>query len=69
MIPIILHGGDDGELNHHFKELREIHYIFDKTLDEMKAYDFGEGETVPLLEELIQLAGNKMYINFEVKAP
>lgn len=68
-MPIILHGGDDGELNHHFKSLKETIYIFDLTLDEIMTFDFGEGERVPILEHLIQLAGKKMYINFEVKVP
>jgi ABC-type oligopeptide transport system substrate-binding subunit len=61
--------GDDGELNHHFKDMGEVVYIFDVTLEEMLQFDFGEGEKVPLLEELIQVAAKKTYINLEVKTP
>lgn len=45
---MILHGGDNGELNHHF-ELAETEYIFEKTLSDLKSYDMGEGEQVPTL--------------------
>jgi glycerophosphoryl diester phosphodiesterase len=35
-IPIILHGGDDGELNHHFPgHLDETIYIFDLTYEQI----------------------------------
>ena len=49
--------------------MKEIVYIFDLTYEEMLSFDFGEGERVPLLEQLIQYAGKKMYINLEVKTP
>lgn len=55
-VPIILHGGDDGELNHHFPTMTELTYIFDLTLEEMLTYDMGDGQRVPILEELIALA-------------
>jgi len=29
---IVIHGGDNGEINHHF-ELPEVEYIFEKTYD------------------------------------
>ena len=64
----ILHGGDNGELNHHFN-LPQVEYIFDKTLDELRQYDMGEGEKVPTLLEVINLVNKSLMINIEVKAP
>lgn len=50
-MPIILHGGDNGELNHHFPDsMDETVYIFDLTYEQMLTYDMGEGERVPTLE-------------------
>ena len=64
----ILHGGDNGELNHHFK-LDETVYIFDKTYKELQTYDMGEGYCIPTLEQLIAFIDKRTYINIEVKAP
>jgi hypothetical protein len=47
-IPIILHGGDNGELHHHFKGDKDN--IFDKTYAEILEYDLAEGEKIPTLE-------------------
>jgi len=33
-IPIILHGGDNGELNYHF-DFPDTHYVFEKNYDEL----------------------------------
>lgn len=66
-IPIILHGGDDGELGHHFPG--DDSYIFEKSYDELLAYTLENGEQIPKLETLIQLVNKKLFINFEVKAP
>jgi glycerophosphoryl diester phosphodiesterase len=35
-VPVILHGGNNGELNHHFEDLEGTHYIFDKTYEELR---------------------------------
>jgi len=48
-IPVIIHGGDNGELNHHFK-MDEVQYIFNKTYEELKVHDMGEGEGIPTLD-------------------
>jgi len=47
---VILHGGDDGELNHHVHDLPEITYIFDMTFEQLLAFDMGSNERVPTLE-------------------
>jgi hypothetical protein len=49
-IPVVLHGGDAGELNHHFKDLKELTYIFQMTYAQLLEYDMGEGEKIPTLE-------------------
>jgi glycerophosphoryl diester phosphodiesterase len=50
-VPIILHGGDEGELNHHLPDtFKETMYIFDLTYEQILQYDMGEGERVPTLE-------------------
>jgi glycerophosphoryl diester phosphodiesterase len=62
-----LHGGDDGELNHHFEGTDK--YIFDATLEELQSYDLAGNEKIPTLEELLHLTQNKIFLNLEVKAP
>ena len=37
------------------------------TLNELKTLDFGEGEKIPMLEELIKLTKNKIKLNCEIK--
>ena len=69
-VPVILHGGDAGELNHHLPSLEETVYIFELTLAELQTFDIGDGESVPTLEEVFVLTANhRLYLNIEVKAP
>lgn len=63
-----MHGGDNGELNHHFN-LPEIEYIFDKTFEELREFDMGQGERIPTLRDVIALIDKRMLINIEVKTP
>ena len=46
---MILHGGEDGELNHHFSHFTETEYIFEKTFDQLSKFDMGLGERIPTL--------------------
>jgi len=39
-------------LNHHFKDLSELIYIFDLTYNELLEFDMGLGEKVPKLEDV-----------------
>ncbi len=68
-VPVIIHGGDAGELNHHFPDLEGIVYIFQLTYQELLVFDMGEGERVPTLDEFLSLTANRLYLNIEVKAP
>lgn len=65
---IIIHGGDNGELNHHF-DLPQIEYIFEKSYEEMQGYDVGDGYRVPTLAQVFDLIDKRMLLNIEVKAP
>jgi len=42
-IAVILHGGENGELNHHFDHFPETEYIFDKSFEELSKFDMGLG--------------------------
>lgn len=41
-------------------------YIRELTLEELRAFDFGEGEKIPTFEELIELTKGKINLNSEV---
>lgn len=41
--------------------------VEEMTLDELKKLDFGNGETIPTLSELIELAKGKIALNCEIK--
>lgn len=47
-IPIVLHGGDNGELNHHFSG--ETGMIFEKTLTELLSFELDQSQKIPTLE-------------------
>ena len=64
---MILHGGDNGELDHHFKGSKE--YIFQMTSTQLLKYDLDGDEKFPKLEALFLMAQNKTFLNLEVKAP
>lgn len=66
-VPMILHGGSDGQL-----ELYGLHEdrVFDWTYDQLRKIDIGDGEIMPTLEELLTLVqGTQMLINIELKGP
>lgn len=42
--------------------------VSDKTLEEVKSLDAGEGERIPTLEEVIELVDQRVPINIELKA-
>lgn len=39
------------------------------TLNELRKYDFGEGEVIPTLTEVLELARDKILVNIELKEP
>ncbi|MCD6483748.1 MAG: glycerophosphodiester phosphodiesterase [Candidatus Odinarchaeota archaeon] len=42
-------------------------YVWDYTLEELKAFDFGEGEKIPTLAEVFELVKGKVGVNVEIK--
>ncbi len=61
----------DGEIvvchDHEISRLTGQHaYIRDLSLGELKSFDFGEGEKIPTLEELIEVTIGKINLNCEV---
>ncbi|MGQ4891629.1 MAG: glycerophosphodiester phosphodiesterase [Candidatus Njordarchaeia archaeon] len=43
--------------------------VREMTLEELKQLDFGEGEKIPTLEEVLKFAKNKIALNIELKEP
>jgi len=41
--------------------------VKEMTLDDLKLLDFGEGERIPTLQELLELTKNKIHLNCEIK--
>eukprot|EP01022_Parablepharisma_sp_SALTPOND_P003518 TRINITY_DN1142_c0_g1_i1.p1 TRINITY_DN1142_c0_g1~~TRINITY_DN1142_c0_g1_i1.p1 ORF type:complete len:678 (-),score=111.44 TRINITY_DN1142_c0_g1_i1:113-2146(-) len=61
---VVIHGKDDGDIsattNGHGK-------VTELTLAELQKFDAGEGEKVPLLEEVLNLCKGKAFVNIEIK--
>jgi glycerophosphoryl diester phosphodiesterase len=58
---VISHEGDI------FKTTGQHGLIKDMTLDELRKLDFGEGEQIPLLEEVVKLSKGIINLNCEIK--
>ncbi len=44
-------------------------YVREYTLEELRKFDFGEGEKIPTLKEVLELAKGKILVNIELKEP
>ena len=68
-VPMILHGGKDGELNQY--GLPDDRVFRWTSGDLQQKIDIGEGEKMPTLEQLIQLCQDspEMLLNIELKGP
>lgn len=42
-------------------------YVFDKTFDELRALDAGQGQQIPTLQEVLDLVDNRVKVNIELK--
>ena len=51
-VPIILHGGDNGEMR---EFTGDSTFVFDYTYEELLAFDVGDGERIPTLQQLFEL--------------
>ena len=66
---MVLHGGDDGELNHY--GLNNQH-VYDWTREELQTrIDLGEDQRIPTLLSVISLCSESpnMLLNIELKGP
>ncbi|MHA1213294.1 MAG: glycerophosphodiester phosphodiesterase [Candidatus Heimdallarchaeota archaeon] len=41
--------------------------VKDMTYKELQEYDFGKGEKIPLLKDVLKLYGNRFWLNIEIK--
>lgn len=62
---MILHGTDEGWLE--FDEFPPQTLVADVRYEDLRRVDAGEGETVPHLEEVINLCKGKIGVNLEIK--
>ena len=63
-IPVVFHGGNEGELSENFNTKGSIKNFDLKYLKKLKSF---EGEKIPILEEIFQICKNKIFINIEIK--
>lgn len=70
MIELDVHLAKTGELMviHDFVT-KDNKKVVDLTLEQLKAYDVGKGEHIPLLSEVFDLVNQRAIINVELKAP
>jgi len=71
MIEIDLHRCRDGDVvithNAELDLLGKGRWIEDASLDELRGFDMGEGEQVPLLDEVLDRFGSRIPFNLEIK--
>ena len=72
-IPVILHGGDEGQLYGHIKDVDEKLTVKNLTLEELLKLKLKgkekDNQTVPTFNEVLDLCKNKIFINVELKDP
>ena len=70
-IPVILHGGKEGQLYDHFLDVDKNVIVNNLTLEELLKYKLKgkEEQKVPTFNEVLDLCKNKIFINVEIKDP
>ena len=70
-IPVILHGGKEGQLYEHIKDVDKNLIVNNLTLEELLKLKLKgkEDQTVPTFNEVLDLCKNKIFINIEIKDP
>lgn len=68
-IPVILHGGNEGQLYEHIKDVDKNLIVNNITLEELLKLKLKEkdDQTVPTFEEVLNLCKDKIFINVEIK--
>ena len=70
-IPVILHGGKQGQLYDHILDVDKNIIVNKLTLEELLKYKLKgkEEQKVPTFNEVLDLCKNKIFINVEIKDP
>ena len=70
-VPVIMHGGDAGQLIPHFKVEDKSLIVNNMTLDEMRKLQYKKDpeQKIPTLEEVFDLCKDKIFLNIEIKDP
>ena len=68
-IPVIMHGGDEGQLAPHFKVKDKKLLVNNITFDEIRKLEYKEDseQKIPKLEEALDLCKDKIFLNIEIK--
>jgi glycerophosphoryl diester phosphodiesterase len=61
-VPVVIHDGTVDRTTEGFGLVSEL------TLDELQSLDAGQGEKIPTLEQVLDLVGDKIHVDIEVKA-
>ena len=72
-MPIVIHGGIDGQLpiSKRASKLGSEKRVWQQTAEQLSNFDIGDGEKIPLLDEVLALCENfpRALINIELKGP
>ena len=70
-IPVILHGGKEGQLYDHIKDVDKNLIVNNLTLEELLKLKLKgkEDQTIPTFNEVLDLCKNKIFINIEINDP
>ena len=68
-VPVIMHGGDEGQLNPHFKVDDKTLLVNNITFEEIRKLEFKKDpeQKIPTLEEVLDLCKDKIFLNIEIK--
>jgi glycerophosphoryl diester phosphodiesterase len=68
-VPVIMHGGDEGQLFPHFKVDDKSLLVNNKTFEEMRKLEYKKDpeQKIPTLEEVLDLCKDKIFLNIEIK--
>ena len=70
-IPVIMHGGDEGQLAPHFKVEDKSLLVNNITFEEIRKLEYKKDpeQKIPTLEEVLDLCKDKIFLNIEIKDP
>ena len=68
-VPVIMHGGDEGQLCPHFKVDDKSLLVNNMTFEEMRKLEYKKDheQKIPTLEEVLDLCKDKIFLNIELK--